>query len=43
MRGDTVSADNNLTSRGVDVDTGGARDHVESTRAGVGNGSVRLG
>ena len=42
MRGETGSAHYNLASRGVDVDTGGTRGHVEVTRTGVGNGCVKL-
>ena len=41
--GVTSSAENNLTSRGVSIGTGGARGHVESTRTRVGSFSVGLG
>ena len=43
MRGVTGGANYKLESRGVDVDTEGARGHIEVIRTGVGNGRVGLG
>ena len=41
--GATGSADNNLARKGVDIGTGGAQGHAESTHVRVVNDSVILG